>query len=195
VEPVNKKMHTLIPTQAFIMTRVLIAIVCLLLPIAISLPVKAIPSEAPLRVAFVFNFMKFIEWPAMDASQHITLCASTSDENTRTALAQLRGKTVNKRAINLVYLELDQLHSLNACHMLYITQVATSKHLQNPLPNGVVVVADEATALDDNVSIAILRKSDGRIEFTVNNDAVARAGVTISSQLLKLAKNWRGGQE
>lgn len=154
---------------------------------------EATPSEAPLRVAFVYNFIKFIEWPEMDSAQSIRLCAATSDISTKAALAQLQGKTANKRLIELIYVEPNKLDNVARCHMLYITQMDQRKDLPNPLPNGVVLVADEASAQDANVSIALLRNDDGRIEFAINNHAVIQAGVTISSQLLKLAKNSRGG--
>jgi len=151
-------------------------------------------SEAPLRVAFVFNFIKFIEWPEHDASQNVKLCVYTSDADTRSALQQLNGKTANKRVIELIYLKPDELGVLNQCHMLYITQSILNKHLPSPLPNGVVLVADEPTEQDHNVSIALLRNNDGRIEFAINSSAVDHAGVNISSQLLKLAKNSRKGK-
>lgn len=151
-------------------------------------------SETPLRVAFVFNFIKFIEWPAMDASQNIRLCVSTSDTATRSALQQLQGKAANKRAIELIYIKPDDLGRLDHCHMLYVTQAIADHNLPNPLPNGVVLVADEPQEQDQQVSIALLRNKDGRIEFAINADAVSHAGVNISSQLLKLAKNSRGGK-
>lgn len=151
-------------------------------------------SEAPLRVAFVFNFIKFIEWPELDATHDVTLCVSTTDAGTRSALQQLQGKAANKRIIELVYLAPDELAVLDQCHTLYITQATLNKNLPNPLPNGVVLVADEPAAQDQNVSIALLRNTEGRIEFAINSSAVNHAGVNISSQLLKLAKSSRGGK-
>ncbi len=159
----------------------------------VCIAAQATPSEAPLRVAFVYNFIKFIEWPDMDSAQSIRLCASTSDDSTKAALAKLQGKTANKRLIEIIYLEPHKLDTVARCQMLYITQMDQDKSLPNPLPSGVVLVADEASVQDANVSIALLRNPDGRIEFAVNNNAVIQAGVRISSQLLKLAKNSRGG--
>lgn len=151
-------------------------------------------SEAPLRVAFVFNFIKFIEWPEQDATHNVKLCVSTTDADTRSALQQLNGKSANKREIELIYLKPDELGALDQCHMLYLTQSILNKDLPSPLPNGVVLVADEPAEQDQNVSIALVRNTDGRIEFAINSSAVDHAGVNISSQLLKLAKNSRGGK-
>lgn len=170
----------------------------LLLAGMICSPVYAESSEAALRVAFIYNFIKFIEWPITDTSQTIKLCALTADANTRSALEQLHGKTANKRVIELVHLHADELPgaALNNCQMLYLSQVTSpvisSKNLPDPLPNGVVLVADESSVQDKNVSIALLRNTNGRIEFAINPSAVTHAGVNISSQLLKLAKNSRG---
>lgn len=182
----NNKVNHAIRMRAISVWLLLVGISCA--------PVHATePAEAALRVAFVYNFIKFIEWPPKDTSQTIKLCAATMDTDARDALQQLHGKTANKRVIELVYLHPDGLTRtrLKDCSMLYLTQSVPGKGLPNPLPNGVVLVADEPHEQDNNVSIALLRNTDGRIEFAVNSSAVIHAGVNISSQLLKLAKKSR----
>jgi hypothetical protein len=60
----------------------------------------------------------------------------------------------------------------------------------------VLLVADEPQASEHNVGIALERNSEGHIEFSISLAAAKKAGVSISSQLLKLAKSSnRGGKE
>lgn len=167
--------------------------VWLLLMGMVSGPIYAEPEEAALRVAFVYNFIKFIEWPKEETGHAVNLCSSTTDTEARNALHHLKGKTANKRVIELIYLHTGDLSSseLSPCHMLYLTHASASKRLPDPLPNGLVLVADEPEDEDSNVSISLLRNNRGRIEFIINTQAVNQAGVNISSQLLKLAKNSR----
>jgi hypothetical protein len=162
---------------------------CLLL-----LPVCAWSSEAALRVAFVYNFMKFIEWPE-SSSGPLNLCALGAEGEMRQALDQLANKTLSKRLIVLTHLDdSDTLAArLPGCQLVYWPGSARRFPIQLPLPTGVVLVADEANARAQSVSIALQRTRDGRIEFTVNQSAVEQAGVRISSQLLKLDKNYRDG--
>lgn len=162
---------------------------CLLL-----LPVYAWSSEAALRVAFVYNFLKFIEWPK-SFSGPLNLCALGAEDEMREALDQLANKTLNKRPILLIHIDDNQAlaDQLANCQLVYWPGSARRFSLPQSLPVGVVLVADEANARVPGVSIALLRTRDGRIEFTVNETAVEQAGVRISSQLLKLDKNYRDG--
>ena len=158
------------------------------------LPVPAWSSEASLRVAFVYNFIKFINWPANKTSR-FHLCALRAEGDTQAALLQLNGKQVNKKSIDVTFLE-DQSAAaaqITACQLVYRPANSAQLILPHPLPFGVLLVADDPYFGEPDVGIALLRGSQGRIEFDINQAAVAQAGVSISSQLLKLAKNDTGG--
>lgn len=142
-----------------------------------------------MRVAFVYNFLKFIEWPQAK-NQPISLCALGAGEATRQALAQVEKKSRQQRPVHIIYLDnsADIDARLNSCHLLY--RPVSGEHLLLPplLPSGLLLVADEPGSGDGQVGIALLRTADNRIEFLIHEQAVIRAGVKISSQLLKLAK-------
>lgn len=161
----------------------------------LSLPVWS--SEANLRVAFVYNFIKFIQWPssgqvAENPSFH--LCALGAQGDARTALGQINGKALAQQVVAVVFL--DDSASLNtalaSCQMLYRPERGLPLVLPHPLPVGVVLVADEPAPGAMDVALALTRNGDGPLEFRVDQEAMAQAGVTVSSQLLKLAKNTRG---
>lgn len=170
------------------------SIVVWLLATCLWLPSSVWSDEAILRVALVYNFIKFIEWPATDQQKTIQLCALDAKGDALNALQQLKGKTANKQVVEVVYLHVNDLFHvyLNNCHILYLSH--PSADLPTPLPEGVVLIADEPEENDPNVSIALRRNKAGRIEFEVNLTAANRAGVRVSSQLLKLATKTRGGK-
>lgn len=162
-----------------------VLIVCLLMPVC------AWASEAALRVAFVYNFLKFIEWP--DAStDSFDLCVLGAQGEMRDALDQLSTRSLNKRPIRLTYIEDNKTLAtgLSNCQLIYWPASARRFTVPESLSEGVVLVTDEGNAALPQVSIGLHRTPDGRIEFTVNQAAVEQAGVRISSQLLKLAKNY-----
>jgi hypothetical protein len=163
----------------------------------ICLPSLAWSSEATLRVAFVYNFIKFIEWPAAASHPSLRLCAMGADGDARYALQQLNGKIVKKQTIELIYLSdaNSVTHYLSSCQVIYRLQPAFKMALPHPLPEGVLLVSDEMDTLDPSVSISLIRNDEGRIEFDIYSAAVHQAGVNISSQLLKLARNNRGGKD
>ncbi len=160
---------------------------------ALILAPSANASEANLRVAFVYNFSKFIEWP-QGYGETFNLCALGADNAMHQALDQLGQKAINKHPIQLYYLNTtEQLQKqLPSCQMLYWPSSGKQLEFKGPLPKGVVLVADDATGAD-SASITLARNSEGRIEFLIDQDAITEAGVVVSSQLLKLAKNYQAG--
>ena len=151
-------------------------------------------SEAGLRVAFVYNFLKFIEWPELQTDQ-FSLCALNARDSTRQSLVQLDNKPYQHRRIHVVYIDsIDEVaKKINACQLLYVPSTGADIPLPQPFPAGILLVKDEADVADTHVGIALLRSADNRIEFVMNEPAIQHAGVKVSSQLLKLAKKRQVG--
>jgi hypothetical protein len=153
------------------------------------LTASAQASEAGLRVAFVYNFLKFIEWPNLPDSS-LSLCALGARDVTRQTLAQLDNKTQQSRRIRVIYIDsaVDVSANLPTCQLLYVPESGAEMPLPESIPAGLLLVKDEASLADARVGISLLRTTDNRIEFVMSEVAIARAGVKVSSQLLKLAK-------
>ncbi len=174
-----------------------------LLPLSFA---QGASKEASLRAAFVYNFIKFTEWPNQLVSDSLRLCVLGADRDTKEALSPLNGqpvitqkiegKSIVKQAVGLVFLDdsTNTLQQLKSCHVLYRPARAIPIAIPDPLPLGVVLIADEPHPSDANVSIALKRSRAGTIEFSISTAAVSVSGVNISSQMLKLAKNSQGGR-
>jgi len=158
------------------------------------LAASAQASEAGLRVAFVYNFLKFIEWPELSGTQ-FSLCALGAQDVTRQSLVQLENKPYQHRRINVVFIDAvaDIPAKLSSCQLLYVPSTGAAMPLPQPFPAGVLLVADEADPADTRVGIALMRTADNRIEFVMNEQSIQQAGVKVSSQLLKLAKKRKDG--
>jgi len=158
------------------------------------LAASAQASEAGLRVAFVYNFLKFIEWPESTGAQ-FSLCTLAAQGSTRQSLAQLDNKPYAHRRIRVVYIDTvaDLSAKLNSCQLLYVPNTGADLQLPQSFPAGVLLVVDEADPNDGRVGISLRRTTDSRIEFLMNEGAIQHAGVKVSSQLLKLAKNRQVG--
>lgn len=159
-----------------------------------SLSVSAQASEAGLRVAFVYNFLKFIEWPNLQGNE-LFLCAIGAQNATRESLAQIDSKSTQKVTIKVLFLDdagaLEQ--KAGSCHLIYVPATGASLPLPMVIPAGVLLVVDDPQSEDARVGIALTRTREDRIEFTINDVAIKQAGVKVSSQLLKLAKKQPGG--
>lgn len=163
-------------------------------------------NEASLRVPFVYKFLKFIEWPAQASHPEFRLCVLGARGDARNLLAALdkqpvstqilKGQSVSKQVIQLTFLDdpVAALENLNTCQLIYRPINGTAIALPSPLPPGVLLVADDPDPYESNVGIALARNQEGRIEFAISMAAVKQSGVSVSSQLLKLARYRQGGR-
>lgn len=162
--------------------------------LAQGMNISAQTSEAGLRVAFLYNFLKFIEWPELQGKD-LLLCALGARDTTRQSLFQLDNKRTLATTIKVLFLDqVDGLEQqLGQCQLVYVPATGAEMPLPTIIPAGILLVMDEADVADERVGIALHRNRDDRIEFSVNEAALKHARVKVSSQLLKLARNKPGG--
>ena len=149
------------------------------------------PVEEPdLKAAYIFNFIQFIEWPdsEADSPQEMGLCVSPFSP-LRRPLSALEGKPASKgRTLRVKLLE---PASLRQCRVVVLSNADVEPALRAlralPAAHGVLTVSDELTFVNPEIVIALAQR-DGRIVFGINPDAAAKAGLTISSRLLRLAR-------
>lgn len=163
-----------------------------LLAAASPLGAAADDAEAKLKVAFLFNFAKFVSWPEPEFSAQpmITICVS-GESSLDDALAGLKGKSAQGR--DVVVKRDVKLHQLGTCHVVFIggsdsTRVAK---ILNEVGKGVLTVSDIPAFIDAGGVIG-LTVSDNKIAFEVNLEAAQQADLKISAQLLKVARSVRG---
>jgi hypothetical protein len=148
------------------------------------------PNEYQVKAAMIFNFMKFVEWPAEAFSvsdKHITLCTIGTNPFGR-ALESLAGKEVRGRPVSLSHIE--TVDDIKSCHVLYVGESEKER---------IGAIAEKASAhhaltVSDTVGFAQrglfvnFYFEEGTVRFEINLSAAHRAGLTVSSKLLKLAR-------
>ena len=87
--------------------------------------------------------------------------------------------------------------SLRQCRVVVLSNADVEPALRAlralPATHGVLTVSDELTFVNPEIVIALAQR-DGRIVFGINPDAAAKAGLTISSRLLRLAHDEDGDE-
>jgi YfiR/HmsC-like len=167
----------------------LFALSLIVIALRLNASPQVISSESSLRVAFVFSIAKFIEWPEPAFTGPIKICAVNSQPETESALAQLNGKLVQGKTLEVVLLSSNQVRAnqLNECRLLY-QEFGSDIAFSSALPAGTVFIRDRNSTSNLPPSIMLWLGSDGRLNFSVERARVDSAGVKVSSQLLKLAK-------
>jgi len=175
-----------------------IPVLLLLLVCLWPLNLKAESHEYKLqqvKAAILFNIAKFVRWPEKAISQspdHLTICHYR--ENTLSpAFQSIYGKRAQHRTVNDKLI--GTLAGADQCAILFIplTQLrafAEDQAHHGPLP--VLTIADltesYSTESSDSRAAVNLIRQGSRIGLDIYLPEVTRNGLTISSELLKLAR-------
>lgn len=154
--------------------------------LSFALPTRADPlPEYRLKAAFLYNFALFTEWPN-DVGATLHLCVYGADPF-GTELDALQGKAVGERSIAVHRKDADE--SLGGCDIVFIAASAMDglSRVLDALHGGkVLTVADSPDAVRHGVALG-MTVAQNRVTFAANLLAAHRAGLNLSSKLLRLA--------
>lgn len=153
---------------------------------------QANPSvEYQVKAAFVFSFVKFIEWPSdtfESINGPIILCVFGYNPLGSALDDIIRGKTINGRAV--VPRRINELPDLKSCQLVFVSRVEY-KHLSellNSLEGSSALVVGESDGFAKRGGGIEFFLEDNKLRFAVNVDAIQRARIAVDSKLLSLAK-------
>lgn len=142
--------------------------------------------EDQFKAAYLINFVKFVEWPANPASDTLTVCF-LGGEGVHEALASgINAKRVGAR--KLAARRVDQPTALASCDVLYVDAALVETSLATGLP---VLTVSDAPQFATHGGMIELFTENHRLRFVINVANAQRAGLRISSDLLKLAASVR----
>jgi hypothetical protein len=144
--------------------------------------------ESRVKAAFLYNFVRFVQWPqeAMGEPQSPIVIGIAGKDTLGSILDEtVQGKSAGGHPIKVR--RVISTEQAEHCHVLYVTDRKQMKALHEALASKpVLTVGDFDTGLRDG-SVIGFRLIDESIRFEVNVDAAGHAGLSISSQLLKVA--------
>lgn len=151
-------------------------------------------SEQALKLAFVYNFVKFTEWPeraSPAAKGLVNVCVVDPEGEYTGALGSLAGRTV--RGFPLRARAIERVAEVQGCHALFISAQGkryAAEYARAAQNAGALSVGDDEDFLRQGGMI-VLVPTDNRLQFDVNQDMVLRAGINLNAQLLRLARSVR----
>ncbi len=149
--------------------------------------------ESEVKAAFLYNFTKYVDWPPTafrDGSEPFRMCVVARPEFVATVDGLVSGETARGRPIQLLTPTPAQL---GRCHMLFVG-ARDGERLSAALPplsTRPVLTVVENQALFDQGSAILLVVDQSRIRFDISLTSIQRAGLTVSSKLLRVARNIR----
>jgi hypothetical protein len=151
-----------------------------------------IAPEHQIKAAFLYNFAKFVEWPAGSFANSTAplVVGVLGNDGFGPALEQtFQGKTVNGRPLEVRRLEPDS--PIHGCHMLFIEASETQglRRLVDAARNpGTLVVGETEGFLQRGGAVNFLTQ-DHKVRFEINLAAAEDAQLRLSSKLLSLASS------
>jgi hypothetical protein len=145
-------------------------------------------SEAAVKTAFLYNFFKFIDWPAENklSQNSYRLCTSDNDELGENLLV-LENKKVGNKTLDIRRgLSAKELQN---CHIVFIDAMDDTEEILLSLKSlPIVTVSDQPNFLEQGGMISLVQV-DNRLSFAINLVGINKVGLHMSAQLLKLAKS------
>lgn len=187
--------------MGIVLSRSLLLTVRAFLVLVVSLGLPGVraqegPSEYQVKAAFLFNFGKFVEWPEssfVSDDAPFSICVLGEDPF-GSALDSLRGKSIGHRPVAVWRIQ--KPDSGLRCQVLFVSPSEES-HLAGifaSLRGSNALVVGQTRGFASSGGAIEFTLDDNHVHFTINPDAIKRAGLRASSQLLALAKIVHDGQ-
>lgn len=172
--------------------RAAVALACVIAWVAVALPSRARDGagDAVAKAKFATTLARFVVWPAASGGDVMHLCVLHQSPAIAAAFAAYAGSTVLGRKLEVVS---NPAPSSTSCDLLFV-----DSSLQRGTLRGVETAGLAPTltvgAVDGFISrggmVEIVNVND-TLRFDVNLPALRRAGLSLNSQALKLARQVR----
>lgn len=143
--------------------------------------------EYDVKAAFLLNFSRFVEWPAAQRQQPFTLCTLLPDPFGARLEAAAAGETWEGRPV--VVRRMATLEDAE-CHLLFVPAAAMSElRARGDVIAGrpVLLVGESPDFLEVGGMIRLFLDQN-YVRFAVNQETARRAGLRVSSRLMRLAR-------
>ena len=174
-------------------------------------------KEHELKAAFIYNFLKFIDWPEDASAEEKTAEKSEPDQEkiirlgvigndeTCSALEVINGKQIKEKKIKVVYLSEEDVQakepkSLKSCQVLFFCTAHKDESGKSPSPSydlkkilalikdsSILTIGEIPGFLEQSGMINLIVE-EKKISFEINLDTLEQAKLKARAQLLKLAK-------
>ncbi|AEW00442.1 hypothetical protein A4D02_24240 [Niastella koreensis] len=144
-------------------------------------------SEYNLKAAFIYNFTRYIEWKA-EAGENEFIIGIIGSSPIDDPLGEIvKTERVDNKKIAIK--RFNKPADISFCHILFISQsagVALDDILTKTSGKGMLVISEQNgyAELGTAINFVIINR---KLKFEANVRAINSAGLTASSQLLKLA--------
>jgi hypothetical protein len=148
------------------------------------------PSEYKVEAAYLYNFGRFVEWPAKSATAQtssFTICVLGEDPFGQALDATLAGEAIGNQRVIARRISSPQMSA--DCQILFISSSEANRlnKIIEALDKNAILTVSDIPQFSQHRGMIQFVLEENRIRFEVNLTATQRAGLTLSSDLLKVA--------
>jgi hypothetical protein len=148
-------------------------------------------DEYEKKGAFLLSFARFVEWPSQSQvgmEEEVRVCVLGSGEVSSILSEMLRGKTAGKR--DVIVRRVEDLGGVAWCRIVFITRSSEMEPemVVNSLGATSILTVGETDGFAENGGMVNFTGNKRKVRFEINPGAAERAGLKISSKLLRLAE-------
>lgn len=154
--------------------------------VAAGSPDAAPRLEYQVKAGYLYNFLRFTEWPAacLPAGAPYRIGVVDDEATTKIIADSLNDKQINDRRIQVVTLPLDG--TTMGCHLIFVPRTRQFTITQTPPPPILLVGESDSFAAESGMIGFVTRGYN--IRFQVNLAATQRSGLKLSGRLASLAE-------
>ena len=165
--------------------------VLLLAPMAISAAQESATNEYQVKAAYLFNFVKFVEWPANifpSVDTPVEICVVGRNPFGHALEDSIAGKTVGGRRLEITHLSRGV--ELRSCQILFISSSEKSQmpEILQKLAGASVLTVSDTSGFTENGGIINFVLDGDRVRFDANVEAAGQAHLRLSARLLTVAR-------
>jgi hypothetical protein len=158
----------------------------LLLALLAAAPVRTqeVPVEYQVKAAYLYNFARFVEWPARVLTERLNICVARPSPFGDVLSNTVRDETVGGRQV--AAREIGDPDG--SCQVLFIPRDAPADiYLRTARGTPTLTVGESPTFIRQGGIVNFIREG-ANVRFEIDEEAARRAGLRISSRLLRLAR-------
>jgi uncharacterized protein DUF4154 len=143
------------------------------------------------KTAFLFNFAKFIEWPASSFAtpqSSFAICVLGQDPFGSTLTDTLQGKMIGQRP--LAVRRLKDKSEARSCQIVFVSSSESQRlaEIVDAVRGGNVLLVGETNGFAASGGTIEFTLENDSVRFAINTDAADRSGLKFSSKLMALAQ-------
>ena len=145
---------------------------------------QQVPLEYRVKAAYLYNFVRFIEWPPATGEGPVEICVVRPNPFGEVLSDTLRGERLDGRPVVQRVIDAPD----PGCQVLFVPAGSAAAPVLRAVQSAPTLTVGESPDFIRQGGIVNFVRDGTNVRFEIDDSAARRAGLRISSRLLRLAR-------